>query len=161
MNTATFGPTRPGEVSADTLAADDMALSQLMEFDHVIEVSVDHVARGARASAPFAPEVYHSPGHDVEVMGDRWEMLTGYTGQYGYRGAVMHSSEMLSGRMAADILAEPGLYVAVVVEVWPEDAPEDRWPGDSEAERMADYSAGAWQPEPAGWAVARWVGESA
>jgi hypothetical protein len=68
-----------------------------------------------------------------------WEPLSGYTGQYGYNGAVMHASEYLGGRLAADILDDPGVYVVVTVEVMPtDDEPE---------------------PFPAGWAVFHYIGE--
>lgn len=80
----------------------------------------------------YAPEVYHSDTDDVEVADDRWEPLTGYTGQYSYSGAVMHPSETLGGHLADDILTTPGVYVLVVVEVLDED-------------------------EPAGWAVLRYT----
>lgn len=83
----------------------------------------------------WIPEVYHSDDYDIEIMGEGWEALTGYTGQYGYRGAVMHASEYLGGGLADDILSTPGTYVVTVVECLPED-------DDPE-------------PEPAGWAVLR------
>jgi len=63
--------------------------------------------------------------------------LTGYTGQYGYHGAVMHASEYIGGGLADDILSTPGTYVVVVVNV-----------EDDEADEFA---------EPAGWAILRQV----
>jgi hypothetical protein len=45
-----------------------------------------------------------------------WDgLMTGYTGQYGYNGPVMHESEYIGGRLSESILALPGWYVAVVV----------------------------------------------
>jgi hypothetical protein len=102
-------------------------LSDRMEFDHVVRVLAD----GSVADEPgvWAPEVY-ADGVDVTVPAG-WELLTGYSGQYGYSGPVMHPSEFIGGGMARDILASPGVYVAVVV-------------GDLDGDE-----------EPAGWAVAR------
>lgn len=67
------------------------------------------------SSRPYPPEVSNDPNGDVFLDDDDWEPLTGYTGQYGYHGAVMHPSEYFGGRIAADVLAEPGLYVIVEV----------------------------------------------
>lgn len=60
----------------------------------------------------YAPEVY-----DVVTVADftdpAWELVTGYSGQHGYPGPIMHDSETLSGGMARDVLATPGTYVVV------------------------------------------------
>lgn len=64
-----------------------------------------------------------------------WDgLLEGYTGQYGYNGPVMHESEFIGGGIERYILANPGWYVAVVVN-----APDDD----------GTYSGGV-----AGWAIA-------
>lgn len=84
--------------------------------------------------SPMAPSVYHDDDTDIEIESDQWEAFSiGYTGQHGYNGAVMHSSEQLSGRLADDILTTPGTYVIVAVNVLPDDNDTD--------------------PAPAGWAV--------
>lgn len=129
-------------ITAADIERDGMALSALMEFDSPIVVDA---AGGARqidyrdTFRPHAPEVWHDDDTRDADAGEGWEFLTGYTGQHGYRGPVMHASEFIGGRMADDILSTPGIYVAVVVGVLPDDADDD--------------------PEPAGWAVARYVGE--
>lgn len=65
----------------------------------------------------YAPTVCHVPEHDVIVDSSEWEPLTGYTGQYGYNGAVLHESEYLGGGLLEDILADVGgTYVLVPVE---------------------------------------------
>lgn len=111
-------------------------LSQTMEFDTVI--CVDPAGEVTTMWGVYAPDLYHVEGeqhpNDVEVHGDDWTLLVGYTGQYGYNGAVMHSSEIISGRMESDILSHPGLYVACVVNCYSDDDNVD--------------------PEPAGWAIA-------
>lgn len=151
-------------VSADDLRADAHALSLLMDFDRPITVGADGVARNEHPADVYAPTALHDGPADVLLDGrpwrehGDWELLTGYTGQYGYNGAVMHASEFIGGGLARDILATPGVYVAVAVECEPDDDDGDRWPGDSPEARQADYEDGTWRPEPAGWAVARWIG---
>lgn len=77
------------------------------------------------------------PGFDADVLNQAkhagWDVLEGYTGQYGYRGAVMHPSEYIGGDLARDILAHSGVYVVTVVNCLG---------GDDD-------------PEPAGWVVLR------
>lgn len=101
---------------------DWQTLNAIMEFDHVIRVHRD----GSVTDEPgtSAPEAW-----DGEVS-EGWTLLNGYSGQCGYSGPIMHASEYIGGRMARDILAEPGVYVAIL------DYPSD-------------------DPEPTGWAVAQ------
>lgn len=139
-------------------------LNAAMEFDHVIRVA----AGGTVSDSPLDPYfdlhvVETSEGHweDEFSIPEGWELLRGYTGQYGYSGPVMHQSEYIGGGMAEHILETPGDYVALVVES------EDlhQWQRDYDG-------AGEWCPkcgdtkdkdnkdslchgaEPAGWAVA-------
>ena len=113
-------------------------LSEAMDFHHVIQVHDD-----GTLSAPadvYAPECYwneYGDGQHIE-RGTGWQLLDGYSGQHGYPGPIMHESESIGGRMARDILATPGLYVAVVC-----DDLSDMDPDDDDAETT-----------PAGWAVA-------
>ena len=110
-----------------------MKLNDIMEFDHVIQVHEDgSVTDGP--SGVYAPEISWP---DVDVTGQGWQLLDRYSGQYGYSGPVMHPSEYIGGRMERDILAEPGVYVAVVVD--------EVGDGDDA------------QTVPVGWAVARRV----
>lgn len=95
-------------------------LNDVMEFDHVIRVHEDGSI--SEPSDVFAPEM-----NDGEVY-DGWELLTGFTGQYGYSGPMMHASEFVGGGLERHIRETPGLYVALV-----------------------DYSG---EDEPDGWAVA-------
>lgn len=89
------------------VARDD--LNALMEFDHVIGVQPDGSANDGYDGV-YAPTLF-----DGELDDSRWEFFsTGYTGQYGYRGPIMHNSEFIGGRLAEDILAAPGIYCAVV-----------------------------------------------
>lgn len=123
-------------------------LNDTMDFEHVVRVHPD----GTVTDAPgvYAPEVdvevedgqisdeaEAAMIRDVESQG--WELMTGYTGQYGYHGPIMHPSEYVGGQLASDILAEPGLYVVV----------EPTGLYDSEEEKEADGG------DPIGWVVAR------
>lgn len=156
-------------------------LRAIAEFDQPFTVD----AVGAVTDAPagtYAPEVYHvddaQAPHDVDIMsGYPWEQFSGgYTGQYGYNGAVMHASEYLGGRLATDILATPGTYVVCAVECLPVPAFPHAWSpsgarctrcpvagtGDPEndgpCEAHPDYSpdVDAFPDDgPAGWVVLR------
>jgi hypothetical protein len=90
-----------------------MSLHSTMDFDHVIEVMADGGI--VHRSDLHAPEVSDDGGGQVFISPDSWSLLDGYSGQQGYSGPVMHSSEFIGGSMERDILAEPGVYVAVVV----------------------------------------------
>jgi hypothetical protein len=115
-------------------------LQQIVDFDHPFTVLDTGALVDTVDPRPHVPHVTHCEhGHDVELDGQcgpvsrEWSALTGYTGQWSYNGAVMHTREYLGGRLAEDILAEPGVYVVTTCEVWGTD--EDP------------------EPEPAGWVV--------
>jgi hypothetical protein len=94
-----------------------MALNDMMEFDHVIEVHAD-------GSVTDANDVYAPDLFDDELMSDDWTLLNGYSGQSGYSGPIMHNSEFIGGQLERDILAEPGYYVALVNNSLDDDEPE-------------------------------------
>jgi hypothetical protein len=107
-------------------------LSDVMEFDHVIRVHAD-------GTVSDGPDGLYFELYDDELSApDGWELMNGYSGQYGYSGPVMHNSEFIGGGMARDILAAPGLYVALVSYYSPE-------PDDDDGEPMLEE----------GWAIAR------
>lgn len=99
----------------------------------------------------YAPSVEHDDEADV-LLDERpaaehktWELFsTGYTGQYSYTGAVMHSSEQLSGRLADDIVSTPGIYTLVVVEA----------PCGYDGSTSCEVEIGC-ECEAAGWAILR------
>ena len=156
-------------------------LQAIADFDHPFTVSDDGTLSDAHDV--YAPEVYHSETDDIEIdgiagrRGETWEALYGYTGQYSYNGAVMHSSEFLGGGLADDILSTPGTYVVVVVECESVVTYPHEWspsgarcvrtgcnvvgagPGDGSCESHPDYDAELVDddedPEPAGWAILR------
>lgn len=123
----------------DVLAANVGAV----DFDHPFTVTVfdSKVWRLEDAHGVYAPNVDHNDHHDIDIDEPGWEALTGFTGQHGYNGACMHSSEYVSRAIAAELVRlaedEPQTYVMVVVSAGVvEDDEED---------------------EPAGWAILRKV----
>ena len=109
-----------------------MDLNEMMQFDYVIRVAENG---NATVTNENPPEVYadaawdeHGDAH-MSSQDDRdminhlkaqgWEVLTGWTGQYGYNGPVMHSSEYIGGKLADHIRENPGLYVRMAVEIMP------------------------------------------
>ena len=113
--------------------ADEDNLNDVMEFDLVIEVRED-------GTVMHRPDIYAPCLYDDALDSDEWTMLGGYSGQDRYSGPVMHDSESIGGRMARDILAEPGVYVAIVA-MW---SPENEDSDDEDVETSME-----------GWAVAR------
>jgi len=128
-------------------------LNVIMEFGHVIRVI--HVGAGVRKRVlvidepdTWAPDLYMDVDSDGQVtstddelrnMAKPWELMDGYSSQYRYSGPVMHRSEFIGGRMEADILAKPGVYV--VVEPYPLGESEEQ------EQELSD--------EPIGWVVCR------
>lgn len=142
----------------------DQPINKLMEFGHVVAVMPDgrviDTDEGFNYLDVHAPEVvidYDGPfaeaqiskQHDadmVEYLREQgWEVLSGYSGQHGYSGPVMHQSEFIGGGLEGRIRKEPGYWVALTVEIHPkEDDPE--------------YDDGNGESESVGWIVARKIG---
>jgi hypothetical protein len=104
-----------------------MDLNSIMEFDHPVRVHADGTVTDAGPDF-WAPETdvdtdgngsilaEHEQALCESVKRQGWSLYTtGYTQQYSYRGPIMHTSEFIGGRLAMDILADPGVYVSVVV----------------------------------------------
>ena len=108
-------------------------LSNRMDFDHVVYVDANGVVSDANDVHPYFELYVDEYGRDDFTIEPGWELMSGYTGQYGYSGPVMHPSEFIGGTLAYDILNTPGYYVALTV---------------------SDYSG-----EVIGWAIARKVDE--
>lgn len=90
-------------------------LNDVMGFDHVIEVLED--GSTIDRNDLYSPECYGETGGSIDFAGYKgWTALDGYSGQDRYSGPIMHASEFIGGRMASDILDEPGIYVAVVID---------------------------------------------
>ncbi len=99
-------------------------LNDLMELDHVIEVVTPGFVR-SRADI-YAPTVTGEDGPED----DAWQPLKGYSSQGS--GIInqaenwhMHDCESIGGRLAEDILTNPGIYVAVWITWDPDTCDED------------------------------------
>ena len=88
-----------------------------------------------------APEVMNDPDADVSIDDPRWTCLTGMTGQYGYHGAVMHTSEYIGAEIAKTLAESDGDTIFAVVTV-------DGYPGDGTKGDEGE------EPETIGWAIA-------
>lgn len=115
-------------MALDRMRADALAKSITnVEFDHPFMIVAGEVVDAP--AGIHAPEVYHDDDLDVVIMGP-WEAVShGMTGQHGYRGPVMHSSEFV-GPGIAEVLAEyePGtILVMCVVETLDDDEEPAGW----------------------------------
>lgn len=131
-------------------------LNSIMEFDHVIEVHAD----GTVTDAPNIRELWAPELTDdvLDMAAPGWSLMTGYSGQEGYSGPVMHNSEFIGGQLARDILNTPGYYVAIVSNYLPEACDEcgaDPNEGDDHKEECSeDGMVGSGETTTEGWAVA-------
>lgn len=125
-------------------------LAEAMDFDHVVHVRPDGTFTDT--TGQHAPEVYVTTDENGQILADDekgmidlirdhgWEVwTTGYSGQYGYRGPIMHSSELISNEMETDMYDSPGYYVACAVEILEGD----------------DWDISEMPPPPAGWIICR------
>ena len=112
--------TKPNTQTAETL-------NRAIEFDCPFEVHDDGTVTSAHGL--YAPGVYYledtNNNGDVEIEDDRWYPLYGYSSQYMYRGPIMHPSEYVGGRMAQEMLDNPGIYVVPAVTCFTDDDDDD------------------------------------
>lgn len=86
-------------------------LNVLMEFDHVIRVHPDGTV--SEPSNVWAPELWDEELFvypQIPSQPSGWWLMNGYS---AHSGPIMHDSEFIGGRMARNILTQPGLYVAL------------------------------------------------
>lgn len=127
-------------------------LDDVMRLDHVVIVHANGTVSDAPYPGVWPPEMHVSvdcngQSHDEpEGQEDLWALQTGWTGQFGYSGALMHSSEYVGGGLAEHILDSPGLWCAVVVSVLD---------CGCDPEKVEDGHEGL-SDEPAGWALVHW-----
>jgi hypothetical protein len=74
---------------------------QALEFDTVFSIEDGAVVERHDL---YAPSVYNDPDNDIYLDDSRWDCFTGLSGQYGYNGAVMHSSELFGVNLALYLL---------------------------------------------------------
>ena len=104
-------------------------LNSYMDLDNVIRSNGDGTFEDV---SEYAPEVYlfetESGTWELEKLYGGWQFLTGFSGQYGYDGPLMHASEYIGGGLAEHIAEVPGLYVATVAYPLPLDEDGDHEP---------------------------------
>jgi hypothetical protein len=112
-------------------------LRDLMEFGQVVRVRDD----GTVEAVPDvrAPEVETETTDDGSILKEHeadmiravrrqgWSLLSGWTGQYGYSGVGLHSSEYIGGNLEDHIRETPGLWVACRITLADGDGDADSW----------------------------------
>lgn len=120
-----------------TELADMVAMTEHHDLDTVFvyrdgTLTVDHSA--------YAPEWPDGGMIDVMCTIDGWEYLNGWTRQHGYRGAVMHDSELFHVAMMQDLIgrydAEPFRFALVPVR-WDMHPDENEFDDDLEGWAVA------------------------
>ena len=106
-------------------------------------------------SGEYVPTVEHDDDADILIDGriladSDWHAITGKTGQYGYRGAVMHPSETADDDTIRQWVRDAGGDTFAVVEVRAYCTEDEPCFPDVGPEYCAEHGCGA---EPAGWAV--------
>lgn len=69
------------------------------------------------------PLPYEGTGGDDSMLysavdGTGWELVSGFTGQYGYNGPLMHESEYMGGGIVQYTIDTPGIYTVQYVAAW-------------------------------------------
>lgn len=101
----------------------EFAKANDVDFDHPFRIMPDGTITDDDLDEVHAPELF-----DATIYSDDWEFWsTGRSGQHGYRGPIMHNSEVIGGGMERDLLSEPGVYVAVVAMWTPEAGVEETY----------------------------------
>jgi hypothetical protein len=118
-------------------------LEDLMVFGHIVQSDGNGNVEDTD-DAEYGPEVLYVELDDDGQMSEEprpseigygdWVLLSGFTGQYGYHGAVMHDSEYVGGNLERHIRDTAGLFVAVLVD--------------------GELSEDSGESVPVGWAVA-------
>lgn len=106
-------------------------LNAVMEFDHVIEVLPGTLAEDGSAMVRPRADIYApSVSGEDGIEDEAWQPLKGYSSQGS--GIInqaenwhMHDCESIGGRLAEDILTNPGIYVAVWITWDPDTCDED------------------------------------
>ncbi|WP_406245869.1 hypothetical protein ACI7YT_12575 [Microbacterium sp. M] len=117
-----------------------------LEFD-----STYSALTGEHIGGIYIPTAEHDDDYDVILDGQtdtEWRFLTGYTGQYGYNGAVMHASETMTDEAIRKAVREAGGDTFAIVAVGAHDDDNPVFPDEPD---YCEESGCA--HEPAGWAV--------
>lgn len=109
----------------------------------------------SRADGVYAPTVELDPEYGVLVDSyvidrSRWRAVSGFSGQHGYSGPIMHASEFIGGGMADYLLSTADdCPTYVVCEVAVTECDDECMERDDHTPE--DVMAGAWGHDPAGW----------
>lgn len=90
-----------------------------LDFGTAFHLSAEGAVTELQAPAPVTVTEQDGAFIDSETYADLapdWSPVTGYSGQYGYAGPVMHPSEFAGTGMVRDMAQTPGIYVLAVVE---------------------------------------------
>lgn len=123
-----------------------------IEFDTAYSAITGEPVPGVYIPHAEADSAIDAEGCDVLLDGlpdnlSEWEQITGYTQQFGYRGAIMHASECPTDDQIREWVREAGGDVFALVVV---DNPcECANPGDDDDCFQCDGS----DTSPAGWAI--------
>jgi hypothetical protein len=96
-------------------------LNDIVEFDSPFNVDEngDVVTELTRVDAVASAELLEDGTLWLDGLdaGEHplWRPVNGWSQQYGYRGPVMHASELLAGEMARELLRTPGTYSLTAV----------------------------------------------
>ena len=90
----------------------EKTLNEIMSFDRVIRVHEDGTIE-ENVLGMYAPELHDGELHQ-HWDSPEWALVSGFSGQYGYSGPLMHQSEVIGGGMEDRIRETPGLWVALV-----------------------------------------------
>jgi hypothetical protein len=125
--TGTYVPTSDGtffDLSLDRIVS--RTLNDIMCFDAPsIQVRADGTLTEQWVSN--TPDALYGDTDEalaLEAGAAGWDLLTGYSNQQGYNGPVLHTSEVIGGGLARDILATPGIYAVASVD----DVEDDGYP---------------------------------
>ena len=100
---------------------------QVQEFGDVFRITGNTVEG---VSGVRAPEVYNDDETDIMICGDGWTALRGITGQWGYNGPIMHSSEFVGSSVARAMVESAGresVFALVIVECVDDDGAPAGW----------------------------------
>ena len=127
-------------------------LTHQVDFDHAFGIDKTGTHVELPRDHPDAQTYFESIEHINDPEGpngerwdgvpEGWEVVTGFTGQYGYDGGLVHPSEFPGGGMEAHVRENPGLYA--LVHPYDGDAPDQDDP---------DYDEDTYDPFVDGWAL--------
>lgn len=138
---------------------DAVAAIERVEWSGVFRFDSDGMVEGITGNVSPYSDIPHAPDHveadeDSDILIDggmsEWQPLTGLTRQDSYRGAVLHTSEVLSPGIVTAMreMGDALVWTIVPVEAGTH-GPDDHTPGCDVPFGVCDTDSDA----PAGWAI--------